>query len=53
MLMFEHYIKVKIKGISWKHTLETKRMQLNGKGGIILLSKDIINSFISISKLNN
>lgn len=41
MLIFEHYIKVEAEGISWKRTLETKRMKSNEKDVIILLSKDI------------
>lgn len=51
MFIFEHYIKVETKGIFWKRTLKTKRMKSNEKGVIILLSKDIVNSFIS--KLNS
>nr|DAY67727.1 MAG TPA: hypothetical protein [Caudoviricetes sp.] len=33
------------KGISWERTLKTKRMKLNEKSVIILLSKDIVYSF--------
>lgn len=51
MFIFEHCIKVETKGISWKRTLKTERMKSNEKGVIILLSKDMINSFIS--KLNS
>ena len=43
MLIFEYCIEVEPKGICWKRTLKTKRMQSNEKGGIILLSKDIVN----------
>ena len=43
MLIFEYYIKVEAKGNSWKRTLKIKRMKLNEKSGIILLSKDIVN----------
>lgn len=51
MFIFEHYIKAEAEGISWKRTLETKRMKSNEKDVIILLSKDIVNS--CISKLNS
>ena len=51
MFIFEYCIKAEAKGIYRKHTLKTERMTSNGKGGIILLSKDIVNSFIS--KLNS
>lgn len=43
MLIFEHCIKAETKGTSWKRTLKIKRMKLNEKSGIILLSKDIVN----------
>lgn len=51
MFIFEYCIKVETKEISWKRTLKTERMKSNEKGVIILLSKDMINSFIS--KLNS
>lgn len=51
MLIFEYCIKAEAKGICRKRTLKTKRMQSNEKGGIILLSREMVNPFIS--KLNS
>lgn len=51
MFIFEYCIKVETKRTSWKCTLKTERMKSNEKGVIILLLKDMINSFIS--KLNS